>query len=138
MSLEMNKDLVRQFNLQVIEEGSRSAFDKLMATDFVNHSAPKGAPNGPEGMWHTFQNILRPALMDLRVTIHDQLAEDDKVTTRKTITGIHDGTLFGIAPTHRRIAIQVIDIVRIQNGRYAEHWGLNTLPQVLASLKQKQ
>ncbi len=109
-----------------------------MATDFVNHSAPKGAPNGLEGMWHTFQNILRPALMDLRVTIHDQLAEDDRVTTRKTITGLYEGTLFGTAPTHRTIAIEVIDIVRIQNGQYAEHWGLNTLPQVLASLKQQQ
>jgi predicted ester cyclase len=106
-----------------------------MAPGFINHSAPEGAPKGPEGMWLTFHNILRPALSDLRVVIHDQIAEGDRVTTRKTITGIHEGTLLGIAPTNKAIAIDVIDIVRIENGQYAEHWGVNTLFSVLTSLK---
>jgi len=107
-----------------------------MAESFINRSAQEGASNGSEGMWHTFQNILRPALSDLRVTIHDQVAEGDKVTTRKTISGVHEGSLFGIAPTHRSVSIEVIDVVRIENGRYVEHWGLNTLPLVLANLRQ--
>ncbi|MDQ2833138.1 MAG: ester cyclase [Acidobacteriota bacterium] len=136
MSLESNKQVVRRFNLQVIEQGQAAAFQELMSQGFLNRSAADGAPNGPDSMWHTFQNILRPALSDLRVTIHDQLAEGDKVTTRKTITGTHVGTLFGIAPTHRQVAIDVIDVVRIENGQYAEHWGINTLPAVLASLRQ--
>ena len=69
------------------------------------------------------------------MVIHDQIAEGDKVTTRKTITGTHEGALLGIAPTHKQIAIDVIDIVRIENGQYAEHWGINTLSSVIASLK---
>ena len=40
---------------------------------------------------------------------------------RKTITGVHTGPLLGVAPTGRSISIAVIDIVRISNGRYAEH-----------------
>ena len=136
MSLESNKEVVRRFNREVIQEGCRPAFDELMAEGFINRSAQEGAPNGSEGMWHTFQNILRPALSDLRVTIHDQVAEGDKVTTRKTISGVHEGSLFGIAPTHRSVSIEVIDVVRIENGRYVEHWGLNTLPLVLANLRQ--
>lgn len=138
MSLEINKEVVRRFNQRVIQEGDRTAFEELMAMDFINRSAPEGAPNGPEGMWHTFQNILRPALIGLQVEIHSQIAEGDLVTTRKSITGIHEGTLFGIEPTHKRVVIDVIDVVRLANGQYAEHWGLNTLSQVLASLKQQQ
>lgn len=87
-------------------------------------------------MWNTFANVLRPALSNLRVTIHDQVAEGDKVTTRKTITGTHDGTLMGVEATGRTVAIDVIDIVRMANGRYAEHWGLNTLAATLAQLKK--
>jgi hypothetical protein len=33
------------------------------------------------------------------------------------------------------VAIEVIDIVRLAGGRYVEHWGVNTLPAVLASLR---
>jgi predicted ester cyclase len=135
MSIDANKAVVRRFNLDVIQEGNATSFKELMAQGFINHSAPEGSPKGPEGMWHTFQNILRPALSDLRVVIHDQIAEGDKVTTRKTITGIHEGTLLGIAATHKEIAIDVIDVVRIENGRYAEHWGANNLSSVLASLR---
>lgn len=131
-----NKTVVRRFNLEVIQDGNAQSFADLMAEDFVNHSAPEGAPKGPEGMWHTFQNVLRPALSGLTVVIHDQVAEDDRVTTRKTIQGVHTGVLMGIAPTQRAVSIDVIDIVRIKNGRYAEHWGVNTLPAVLASLRQ--
>lgn len=136
MSAETNREVVRRFNIEVIQEGNVDTFHALMAPDFVNHAAPPGMPNGPQSMWNTFENILRPALADLRVTIHDQVAEGDKVTSRKTISGIHTGVLLGIPPTGRDVSIDVIDIVRIRDGRYAEHWGLNTLAQVLAALKQ--
>ena len=129
-----NKEVVRRFNIEVIQNGSEAEFRALMAPHFVNHAAPQGMPNGPESMWNTFQNILRPALSKLTVTIHDQIAEADRVTTRKTISGVHTGPLMGIAATGRDVEISVIDIVRVEDGRYAEHWGLNTLSNVLAQL----
>jgi len=131
-----NKEVVRRFNIEVIQNGNEAEFHALMAPDFVNHSVPPGMPNGPESMWNTFQNVLRPALSDLKVTIHDQIAEGGKVTTRKTIGGVHSGTLMGIPATGRDVAISVIDIVRVEDGRYAEHWGLNTLSNVLAALSK--
>ncbi|AWK88565.1 MULTISPECIES: ester cyclase [Azospirillum] len=131
-----NKELVRRFNIEVIQNGNEAAFNAMMAPDFINHVAPQGMPNGPESMWNTFQNILRPALSGLRVIIHDQIAEGDKVTTRKTISGVHTGTLAGIPATGRDVAIDVIDIVRVQDGKYAEHWSVNTLSNVLAALSK--
>jgi predicted ester cyclase len=130
-----NKAIVVRFNREVIEQGNEATFRELMAPDFVNRSAPPGAPPGPEGMLFTFNRVLRPALPDLSVEIHDQVAEGDKVTTRKTIRGTHRGELFGIPPTGTQVVIDVIDIVRLANGRYAEHWGVNTLPSVLAALR---
>ncbi|PKR87852.1 ester cyclase [Pleomorphomonas diazotrophica] len=129
------KSVVRRFNVEVIQNGNALAFQALMAPDFVNHAAPPGRPNGPESMWATFETVLRPAISELTVTIHDQIAEGDKVTTRKTICGRHTGDLLGVAATGRDISIDVIDIVRVEGGRYREHWGLNTLQAVLASLR---
>ena len=135
MSVE-NKEVVRRFNIEVIQNGNEAEFQALMAPDFINQTAPLGMPNGPQSMWHTFENVLRPALSNLTVTIHDQIAEGDKVTTRKTISGVHTGTLLGVPATGRDVAINVIDIVRVENFKYAEHWGLNSLSSLLAALSK--
>jgi len=136
MTMYDAKAVVRRFNQEVIAGGDRVAFEALMALGFVNRSALPGAPSGGESMWSTFQDILRPALAGLTVTIHDQIEENGKVTTRKTISGIHTGPLLGVEATGKFVGIDVIDIVRVEDGRYVEHWGINTLPAVLASLQR--
>lgn len=131
---DQNKAVVQRFNHEVIERGDHASFQALMDAHFVNHAAPLGADQGADGMWHTFQNVLRPAFPDLAVVIYEQVAEGDLVTTRKAITGTHTGPLLGIPPTGRWVTIDVIDIVRIRDGRYMEHWGINTLPVVLQQM----
>ena len=133
---EIDKEIVRRFNAEVIERGDRAAFEALVAPGFVNRSAPPGAPNGPESLWTTFTEVLRPAISGLRVTIHDQVSEGDRVATRKTITGVHTGDLLGLPRTGQAVAIEVIDIVRIEDGRYAEHWGINTLAAAVDHLRR--
>lgn len=138
MSIDDAKSVVRRFNRDVIKNGDREAFEALMAPTFINRSAPAGAPSDGESMWNTFDRILRPAIGGLTVTIHDQIAEGDKVTTRKSISGSHNGPLLGVEPTGRPIRIDVIDIVRVEDGRYVEHWGINNLPTVLAGLQRAE
>lgn len=133
--LEKNKEVVRRFNNEVIEKGNVEIFEELMDEHFINHSAPQGADNRKQGMINTFNSVLRPAMPDIQVTILQQIAEDDLVTTRKNISGTHTGDFMGIPPSHRRISIDVIDIVRLKNGKYAEHWGINNLAVVLAQLR---
>ena len=132
---DRNFAAVTRFNKRVIQAGDRAAFDELMAPDFINHSAPPGTPAGAEGMWNTFSQVLRPAFPDLVVEIEDQLADGDRVVTRKTIRATHMAPLMGIPATGRQVTINVIDIVRLVDGRYAEHWGVNTLAAVVAQLR---
>lgn len=132
---QLNKQVVQRFNQEVIAEGRLDTVADLMDPEFVNHSAPAGADQGPGGMLHTFNNILRPALSGLQVHIQEQVAEGEVVTTRKTITGLHTGTLLGIPATGQAVAIDVMDMVRLRNGKYYEHWGVNTLATVLARLR---
>ena len=134
-TLENNKQMVGRFNKEVIGEGNFDTFTALMDPGFINRSAPVSA-NGPQSMWHTFANVLRPAFPDLRVEIYDQIAQGDKVTTRKAINGTHSGVLMGIPPTGRTVKIEVIDIVRLQNGKYIEHWGINNFQSVIEELKK--
>ena len=137
MTLSRNKAVVLRFNREVIERGDEAAFREIMAPDFVNRTAAPGMSLGPDGMLVMLNHVLRPAFPDLRVDVHDQIAEGDKVTTRKTIRGTHTGRLQDIAPSGKAVAIDVIDIVRLRDGQYVEHWGINNLPVVLAQLRSE-
>jgi predicted ester cyclase len=132
-----HRQAVIRFNQEVIVQGRHDACSTLVDPDFINHSAAPGSDNGIVGMLHTFEAILRPAFPDLRVEILDQVAEGDKVVTRKRIVGTHRGPLAGIAPTGLPVGIEVIDIVRLRDGRYLEHWGVNTFASVTAWLREQ-
>ena len=43
-----NKNIVRRFNVEVIERGNADAFKQLMAPGFVNRSAPPVLPTTPK------------------------------------------------------------------------------------------
>ncbi len=64
------------------------------------------------------------ALPDLHAVIHEQIAEGDRVMTRKLLRGTHQGPLFGVPPTHKPISIEVIDILRVRKGKITDHWNL--------------
>lgn len=135
---EQNKAIVLRFNKECIEQGNLDSFNKLIAPDATNHAAQPGSPKGPATFIYFLNEILRNAFPDLKVDILDQVAEGDKVTTRKLIRATHTGKLMGIAPTHKKVTIQIVDIIRISNGQYAEHWGVSNFAEVINELREQQ
>ena len=138
MNIEQNKAIVVRFNKEFIEQGNERVFNELVSENVVNHSAPPGMPNGKESMHLFLSNVLRKAFPDLKVEVLEQVGEGDLVTTRKIITGTHLGALFGIAPTNKAVEINVIDIIRIQDGQYIEHWGQSNFDTVLKQLAENR
>ena len=135
MSTAQNKDLLLQYNKEVIEKGDMEFFQQIAANDFINHSAPEGMSNGIDGVIYFFANVIHTALTDITVNVLDMVAEDNKVATRKEITGIHTGSLFGIPATGKKITIKVIDIFTVLDGKLKEHWGENNFASVIQSLQ---
>lgn len=131
---DQNKATVLRFNKECIEQGNLHSFEKLIAADAINHVAPPGTPNGPAGFMHFLNDILRKAFPDLKVEVLDQLAEGDKVTTRKVIRATHTGELMGMAPTKKSVTIHVIDIVRLRDNQYVEHWAASNFNDVVREL----
>lgn len=131
---EKNKAIVLRFNKEVIEQGNIESFHELVSPDVINHAAPEGAPNGKESMQHFLLQVLRVGFPDVTAEILDQVAEGDRVTTRKILHGTHTGEFMGIPPSNKKVAIRVIDIIRLHEGRYAEHWGMSNIPEVMREL----
>ena len=122
MTTEQNKALVRRFYAE-IDAGNIDAMDELVAEDYVDHN-PAPFPNlasGREGLKQTFR-IFWTATPG-RHEIEDQVAEGDKVVTRLTAYGRHEGDLPGPLPaTGLEIRETGVAIHRIANGRIVEHW----------------
>lgn len=76
---------------------------------------------------------LRQAYPDLHVAVEDVIAEGDRVVSRNTVTGTHQGEYLGIPPTGKSVTYDEIFIVRFVNGRAAETWGV---VDVLSHMKQ--
>jgi steroid delta-isomerase-like uncharacterized protein len=120
---EENKALVRRFVDEVQSGGNIDVIDELCSPEFVNHSAPPGMPADCEGV-KLVTAMFRQAFPDSYFTVEDMIAEGDKVATRKTFHGTHEGEFLGIPPTGRPVSIGLIDIVRVADGRVVEHWSI--------------
>ena len=124
MSTEQNKAIVRdRINGEMISQNRLDLVDELFTESFVNHSAPPGLPTDREGV-KMFFGALHAAFSGLHVTVEDQDAEGDKVVTRKTFHGTHTGDFFGVPATGRTVSFQVIDILRLVDGRGTDHWNV--------------
>jgi predicted ester cyclase len=66
---------------------------------------------------------MRAAFPDFRAEIHWQLVDGDRVTTYKTYHGTHEGPFLGVAPTHRQIHFETVDVMRVQNGKITNNRG---------------
>ena len=127
------KDVVRRFVDEYQSGADERAFAELLHPDVVDHSRPRGIAPGADGVREQFDGF-RAAFAGFRATILDQVAEDDKVVTRKVFTGTHTGPFQGIEPTGHAVEIHVIDIVRVADGRIAEHWNCVDRLGLLAQL----
>ena len=133
---EQNKNAVIRFNKEFIEQGNMESFKELVANDLYNHSAPQDLPTGPESMIYFLQHILKAGFPDLKVEIFDQVAEGDKVTTRKAFHATHGGEFMGIPASYKKVTINVIDIIRLRDGKYVEHWGMSNLSDILKEISE--
>jgi predicted ester cyclase len=127
------KDIVRRFVDDYQTANDPRALEELMHRDVIDHSKPPGIAPGSEGVRQQFDG-LRAAFPDFRATVLDQIAEGDKVVTRKAFTGTHLGAFQGIQPTGRHVEINLIDIVRVSDGKIVEHWNCVDRLGLLAQL----
>jgi predicted ester cyclase len=132
MTLEQNKAIVRGYLNEVVNHGNLAAFDTYFSKDVVF--------NGSGDFKQRLTRLLavNTAFPDHRLTIEDQIADGDKVATRVTFQGTHQGKFNGIAPTGKVLKYSGLAIDRIADGKVVEMWHtaspLGLLQQITAAL----
>jgi steroid delta-isomerase-like uncharacterized protein len=119
---EQNKKVARQV-LEVFGSGDLDVLDELVSANAVDHDTqnPNGNIRGPEGSKLTIA-MYREAFPDLRMKVEDQIAVGDKVVTRWTAIGTHDGDLPGLPASGNKSTVTGIGIDRFEDGKIVEAW----------------
>src|SRR5262249_25818138 len=124
------KAIVRRNTEEVQGE---AVFEELFADDFVDHTTQPGTTPDKAGVRKLYA-YMREAFPDFRAEIRWQLVDGDRVTTYKTYHGTHDGPFLGIAPTHRKIHFESVDVMRVRNGKITDHWGVGNLLSLMQQI----
>lgn len=105
-----------------LEAGDTAVVDELIAQDMVNHAA---GPQGRDG-WREILRTIEDDLGPTRLEHHEVVAEDDLVTTRLTVHGVHRGSsmplLHGVPVSGAQVSWESIHIWRVRDGQIVEHW----------------
>jgi predicted ester cyclase len=127
------EQIVRTLIEEGFNEGNLEVVNALTSPELVEHQnfGPNHAP-GADGARAVIES-LRRAFPDFRLTIEDLVADGGTVWLRMVATGTNSGSFMGHAPTGRPMRIDVLDVIRVENGKMVEHWGV---PDRLGALLQ--
>ena len=119
MSTNDNKGVIMTFIEEVINQGRLERADDLVIEDFVELDPLPGQAQGREGLKEVIGQI-RSAFPDIRWTVDEMVAEGDKVFSRFTWSGTHEGAFLGVPATGRRITVKGMVIDRLVSGKMAD------------------
>jgi steroid delta-isomerase-like uncharacterized protein len=120
---EENKQLGKRWFDEVWNKGREGAIDELLSPEGVGFGLAEAGTQirGPEAL-KPFVRNLRDAFPDMHIEVEDMIAEGDKVAIRFRVTGTHEGSGLGFAPTHRKIDITGMTIIQFANRKLLHGW----------------
>jgi predicted SnoaL-like aldol condensation-catalyzing enzyme len=123
--VEENKKVLLRFQQEVFNanDWSTETLRRNLTDDFVDHAAMPGDPPGLEGVQLRF-SAWASAFED---PLEDNIAivgEGDLLGVMYNLHATHNGPFMGVQPTHREVVIPGMEVVRIRDGKIAEHWGI--------------
>jgi steroid delta-isomerase-like uncharacterized protein len=121
MSTEENKALLRHAWDDIYGHRSLDAIEEYVVDDVIAHE-PDADVRGLEEFKRYLTTFLA-AFPDTSATIEDVVAEGDKVVSRYTVRGTHQGHTeeYG-PPTGKQIVVEGITLYRFREGKLAEMW----------------
>lgn len=114
------RSLAQRFTDEVINARDLDvAMAELVDENFVEQNPLPGQGPGRAGLANVLARMFA-GFPDLHWTLHDTIAEDDRIMSFSTWTGTHQGEFLGIPATGRRVTVEAWTLDRYRDGRLAE------------------
>jgi steroid delta-isomerase-like uncharacterized protein len=117
--------------IEMLNSHDPDLVDRFVAVDYVNHNA--FVADGREAN-REFWGAFFTGLPDLTATMEDLVVSGDRVVGRFVYRGTQTGNLMGIPASGRAVEMRSIDIWRVADGMFAEHWDELNLLQLFQQM----
>ncbi len=117
--METNGQHLAETYLVMLNTHEPDLVDRFVAEDYRNHNA--FVDDGREAN-RRFWAAFFTALPDLSATMEDFVTSGDRVVGRFVYRGTHTGELMGIPASGNQVEMRSIDIWRVEDGMFVEHW----------------
>ena len=106
-----------------VNSGDVDSVGDMMTEDFVEHEELEGLPPNREGVKQFF-TMAHAAFEGFQITPEQVIVEGDTAVVRARMAGTHTGDFMGVPASGNSVDVGMIDIVRFDDGKAAEHWGI--------------
>ncbi len=119
--VQRNREVIHRF-YRAVNAKDRDVFYEIVHPEFVNHGGASGDIVGPQALVDSLDPFYA-AMPDWHVSEDFVVAEGDRVASRGTISGTHEGPFMGIPPTGKKVSWSGIIIYRLDDdGKVVERW----------------
>ncbi|MDH5527041.1 MAG: ester cyclase [Nitrospirota bacterium] len=114
-------DLVQRFWREVWAVDNEALLAELLSPEITFRGSLGLTASGHDGV-SGYVRTVQGAIPDFAVRIEEVIHDGDRVVTRITFSGTHQGTLFEVPGDGERVAYPGIAIHRFENGRMVDVW----------------
>jgi steroid delta-isomerase-like uncharacterized protein len=117
--MDTNGQHLAETYLAMLNTHESDLVDRFVAENYRNHNAY--VADGREAN-RQFWTAFFTALPDLSATMEDLVISGDRVVGRFVYRGHHTGEFMGIPASGNPVEMRSIDIWRVEDGMFVEHW----------------
>jgi steroid delta-isomerase-like uncharacterized protein len=118
---EQNKEIVRRVYQEIFDSGNIAAVDNLFASDVIIHDPITGDAQGIEA-YRQLANVFLTGFPRQNTDLQIFVAEGEYVGVFHTHHATNSGSFLGMPPTGKTVAVNGLELYRIQNSRIVEFW----------------
>jgi len=122
-SAKDNAATLLRFYEEAVNQGNLDLFDDMLAESFVEHEDLPGFTPDREGVTQWFE-LMRAAFPDLKFDVEFTMTDGDRVAAYITMSGTQAAEFLGVPSKGLPFRVQTVDIIRFENGKAVEHWGV--------------
>ena len=131
---EESKGLLRRITDEIWNKRRLDLIDELIADDFVDHIEMPGIEGSGRERYRASVTAVHAAFPDYHEEILWSVAEGDRAVSYVRLTGTHEGPLYGMEATGRRVDYNAMGALRFASGRAIERWGVGDSAAMMQQL----
>ena len=120
VSININKAVIERLFDEVFNQGNISLLDEITTSSYILEAPGVSSERGiKEGLEAFKQRIisLRAAFPDIRYTVEEIVADENKIGVTSSFLGTHKGEFAGIAATGKEVKATELYFIQLTDGK---------------------